>query len=196
MIVIIAGGELDIPVREEYSCLVAVDGGLHYCDNMSLMPDFIIGDLDSVDHRLLEKKYSHIPRKIFNKDKDKTDLELVVEEFWGKDKIKVFAALGKRIDHSLYNLHLMCRYPGLEIETRYEISFAVSGEQKIPCFRGQTVSFIPVSGESKISSRGLKWELDDNAISISNLCLDNEIDISVQGSPVVCCLIKSGIIFT
>lgn len=183
----------------KHACVIAVDGGLVHCDRMGIVPDMIIGDLDSVEPELLSK-YSTVAIRNFPIDKDETDLELALQSVFTPtvEKITLFGALAKRSDHALSNLHLIRRYPQkVYIETENELIFAFDGPIVIPCHKGQTISFIqlgdPVSG---VTSKGLKWEMNNATFnkyffSISNICLKNPVEITLSCGDLLCCLQKS-----
>jgi thiamine pyrophosphokinase len=182
---------------KHYQEIIAVDGGLYYLDLMGICPDLIVGDLDSIPQELL-KKYSHVPIHSLSIDKDKTDLEWAVELLIAKseiEKITIFGALEKRSDHALGNLHILRRYPRrVSIESETELIFAIQGKSEISCKIGQTISFIPLGGPvTGVTSKGLKWELfnasfDKNFMSISNICLNSSIQISIVEGDLLCIL--------
>ena len=66
-----------------------------------------------------------------------------------------------------------------------EKSFVVNGQTNLKCFRGQTVSLIPIFTAVKgVTTKGLKWEInnktmDKNFMSLSNICLSDNIFISI-----------------
>src|SRR5271167_4453733 len=74
-----------------FPLLVAVDGGTKHCQQLELKPDLIIGDLDSCSPDLRDY-FSDVPCKKFPIDKDKTDLELALDELMRPDvqEITVF----------------------------------------------------------------------------------------------------------
>lgn len=199
-VAIIANGRIDSPeiIRPlilRHSRIIAVDGGLVQCQKMGIRPHLIVGDFDSCPPDLLDH-YRGIPKKILPVDKDVTDLEVAIEEEKGTE-ITLYGAWGHRIDHSLTNALLLTRFPGkVKMETEKELLFAIDKKVKLHCFIGQTLSLIPLNGPvSGISSKGLKWELenskmDQNFIGISNICLTENIEISINEGSLICCLIK------
>jgi len=182
----------------QYDSIIAVDGGLNTCHSMGIVPDLIIGDMDSVSPTILDK-FPEIPKKIFPPEKDKTDLELAIEEVLPlePEKITLFGALRNRTDHSLYNLHLLRRHPILlEIETENETMVVITNERTFSCQSGQTVSLIPIGGPVHgVTTKGLKWELhnatlDQDFMSISNVCLQDKFYVSITQGDLLCCLMK------
>jgi thiamine pyrophosphokinase len=199
-IAIIANGQIEDPeiIRPlilSHSSIIAVDGGLVHCKNLRIKPDLIVGDFDSCPCQLLQN-YQDVQKKALFKDKDETDLEVAIQEAGGKH-ITLFAAWGRRIDHSLTNALLLIRYPGIKLETEREIVFAIEKTTHLNVEMGQTLSLIPINGPvSGISTHGLKWELkdaklDQNFIGISNICIKEKIEISIKSNLLLCCLVKA-----
>lgn len=186
------------PLLKEYPYIIAVDGGIIHCDKMNITPHKIIGDLDSIPDELL-LKYSNVPVQKFSILKDESDLELAIKSVYHPniEKITIFGALEKRLDHTLANLHLIRRYPRkIWIETETELIWAICDDFEMACKPGQIISFIPM-GEPVIgvSSSGLKWELkeavlDKSFFSLSNVCLGSFIKMTLKRGDLIVCLQK------
>lgn len=177
-----------------YPFVVAVDAGLHHCYAMGVTPHLIVGDMDSVTPALLAS-YTNVPIQRLQPEKDQTDLEVAIETVVRPHVVSmvIFAALNRRTDQSLGNLHLLRRYPGrLLIESETEMMQCVRGEVEFTCSPGQTLSLIPLGGPvRKVSSRGLKWELKDaafdvNFMSISNQTVGERLHLSVPEGDLLC----------
>jgi thiamine pyrophosphokinase len=204
-VAIVANGDifnysLIYSLLKKYSSIIAVDGGLVHLDKMNILPNLIIGDFDSAPEHLL-KKYSTIPRKQYPRDKNETDLELSLKEIdpLKTNKITLFGALGKRGDHSLYNLSIVLNSEkNVFMETETEIIFAIRGtNNRIDCFPGQTISFLSIGNSATgINSRGLKWELSSSnqpnkeLMSLSNISLGLIVNVSIQKGTLLCFLQK------
>lgn len=182
----------------QYSKIIIVDGGLSHCRKMNLSPLLIVGDFDSAIPSDIEF-YNEVDKKIYPVDKDLTDLELAIQEALeiGADKIALFGALGKRIDHGLKNLSLVYQMAGkLVIESEYETIFAISGNQKIDCSPDQTLSLIPFGNPAiGVTTHGLKWELqnatiNNNFLSISNISIKDSFTISINSGTILCSLVR------
>lgn len=215
---IIANGSIEtlsklLPSISSHDRIVAVDGGLIYCHEANIKPDLLVGDFDSCPPSLLAS-YQQIPRIELHPDKDRTDLEVAIEEELhlaqgssgntgrkikrDSDRITLFGAWGRRIDHSLTNALILGRYPNvLRLETETELAFAIHGMTHLQCQIGQTLSLVPLYGPAKgISTSGLKWELnqgtlDQNFIGISNICLKKEISISILEGSLLCLILSN-----
>jgi thiamine pyrophosphokinase len=174
--------------------LIAVDGGLKHCHRLGLKPTIYVGDFDSTSQEDLDR-FPKIETHLFSEEKDQSDLELALDIAFkmSSGPLHVYAALGGRTDHSLYNLVLLSRFPGrLEYRTKNERVFALGKENTMKTLPGQTLSLLPINGPAQgVTTRGLKWELHDATLdkrflSLSNICLDKEISISVSQGDLLC----------
>ena len=173
---------------------IAVDGGANHFYSMGLVPDLIIGDLDSIQPSLLEH-FKGVPIQKFPEDKDHTDLELAINaiDLPAADQVVVFGALGERLDHTLGNLTLLSRYPGkLSIESEKERCFVIDRFVELEMSPGQVLSLIPLNGPAcDITTTGLKWELNKGKLNkyflgISNEALGHRVAISVGSGDLLC----------
>ena len=197
-VAMIGNGEIQSPsiIRRlilRHTRCVAIDGGLIHCAKMNIQPHVIVGDFDSCPKELLEK-YRNVSKISLKKGENETDLEVAVAEI-APQQITLYGAWGYRIDHSLTNILLLTRYPGIKIETESEIVFSIGGSATIECKPGQTVSLIPINGPVTVTTEGLKWELQDgkldkNFVGISNIALKEKVQINVKEGNLVCCLNK------
>jgi len=199
-VAIVANGEIRSlsetqQLLSHYPEVVAVDGGLNYCDSMEIIPNLIIGDLDSVCPKILEK-YSNNSILRYPLEKDESDLELAIIELIrrGVPSIALFGVLGKRIDHLLYTLNLLARYPSqLIIFSETETIFCLQKENHIISKQGQTLSLIPLNSVLGVSTKGLKWEVKNarfnkNFMSLSNICINDSFYVSLESGDLLCCL--------
>jgi thiamine pyrophosphokinase len=88
--------------------VLCADGGANYAYQLGLIPDIIVGDMDSI---LPEVKSFFTDRNVvmrnFPRDKDFTDTQLAMNVAleWGATEILMLGTLGKRLDHTLSNLY-------------------------------------------------------------------------------------------
>ena len=84
--------------------IYCADGGTNYCLQYSYIPNYVYGDLDSINPDILEKiKNLGVDIQKYPIDKDCSDFELILEEIKSKKykKIYVVGALGKRTDFTI-----------------------------------------------------------------------------------------------
>jgi thiamine pyrophosphokinase len=145
---------------------VAAESGLALAESAGLRPDWIIGDMDSLDDSSRLDKYP--PGSVIRHavDKDYTDTELALSLLWenGRDEAWLLGGGGGRTDH-LFAIRSLCerqRFPRRWITAGEDIRcIDAGGELAALIERGGLVSVFPLGdGLWKAASRGLKWPLD------------------------------------
>ncbi len=140
--------------------------------NPKLVPNFIIGDMDSLKDQSLLQKYADVPSEIYNRDKNYTDTELALQKVasllpeGGMNRVTlVGGGSGDYVDHFLGIMDTFA--------TPYHADFWLCGQQ-IVCYLGKnmrlevsnvrpdqriSVARVPsfYSGGS-IETDGLEWE--------------------------------------
>jgi thiamine pyrophosphokinase len=157
-------GEILNPAVQAVRFVIAADSGFDLAQKLGLAPDLLVGDLDSIRE---SPSYLAFPRDrihSYPRDKDETDTELGLRMFreMGYKRVLVAGGGGGRLDHLVGILSLFCRpYAPLAWFTRREHIEVIAGELEFRGWRGQTVSFFPLSARvEKMRSEGLKWKLD------------------------------------
>lgn len=184
--------------KEDY--IIAADGGANHLSHMNILPNIVIGDLDSIDQESINKvKAGEIPVKRFPADKDETDLELALGHAIDMEptSILIVGGLGGRLDQTLANLSIL-NHPNLsEIDIRLDDGLeqaffcgpSVEGakQAEIHGKRGDTVSLIPWGGTVEgINTKGLQWPLESETLypeksrGISNIMLDELATVSID----------------
>ncbi|MBW2595170.1 MAG: thiamine diphosphokinase [Deltaproteobacteria bacterium] len=154
--------------------LICTDGAARRMKELDRVPDMIVGDMDSVDEATLkyfEQKGSRIIRH--SEDKDETDTQLALESAFemNPDQIRIFGALGGRIDHELANISLlvMCAKSGIDakiVDKNCEL-FVIDRSCVIDGREGETVSLIPMSSDVRgITLEGFRYPLSDGVMEI------------------------------
>ncbi|MBF0709987.1 MULTISPECIES: thiamine diphosphokinase [unclassified Gemella] len=182
------GGEFPKSVNSEHKW-VGVDSGVNYLLKNGIEPNYIIGDLDSIDPKFL-KLY---PGKIIKKlNQDMTDAEYalnVVDSLYKNvEEIDVYGATGGRLDHFFANILLLnnskFENKQLKIIDDNNIIF-ISGVGKIYFNKVEEfkyISFVPLQKDTVISILGSKYEVIDYELSIdranatSNEFIDEKIE--------------------
>lgn len=193
-ILIASGEKLDrnvlIDEAREANLIICIDGGTNYAYELDIKPSLIIGDMDSVDSKILEHyKYLGIPFRLYSRDKDKTDFHLAMEEIerLGVRDISIYGIVGTRLDHTLSALGIVRRYIR---EKRIDlvkvslgenaIGYIVRDRLEIEGNTGDIVSIMPLTEKvSGVTTYNLKYPLNEAEIYIENsLTVSNEIEAS------------------
>lgn len=188
-ILVVAG----IPPREtflrevlrklDYQRLYAADGGANILKEVDVLPDVIVGDLDSISS---DSKAYYVDKGVrletFPREKDFSDTELALDYLLkeGQKEVIVLGALGGRADHHLANTFLLPAFGrrGMNLHLLDEcnlISYIKRGEYVIPQVENAYLSFFAL-GESglSLSLEGVKYPLTKKQLSLgSSLCLSN-----------------------
>ena len=175
-----------------YDMVVAVDGGLNNLGNFE--PDYLIGDMDSVDKKFLENKRTKI---IFKDNQDESDFLFALKQitviYKNIENIDIICAVGDRLDHSLCTLLTLINF-NLKVKIigqNEDIFLFKSGVYNLSVNIGSTLSIIPLSPIKNIMTRGLKWEyegidLDFGFVNgVSNIALQDNILLSFDDGVVV-----------
>jgi thiamine pyrophosphokinase len=174
--------------------LICADGGARHIHALGLTPDLIVGDMDSLEGELQRDfviKGTRIIR--YPEAKDETDSELALQMAleMTPDEIRIYGALGARIDHTLANLTLLAAAADRGIETRLldewcEI-FLVRQRRTVEGTIGQNVSLFAFGGDAAgVTLEGFEYPLQNATISrnrpigISNRLTSNQGAISVR----------------
>ena len=159
--------------------LVAADSGLMAMEEAGIKPDWIVGDMDSLDDPARLNKYPAGMLLRFPPEKDFTDTELALNLLKDKgcDKIWIAGGGGGRLDHLFAIRALFEREdsPDRWLTGNEEIRCLKDGElieAKLP--RGSLVSVFPLGEQPwQAESSGLKWPLRGLAWNKGGLGLSN-----------------------
>lgn len=177
-------------------CLIAADGGVKHILKLGLIPNVVIGDLDSTPLPIQKKLERYdIEWVKYPIKKDKTDFELVIDYCLEKKfkEIIIFGIFGDRIDHLLANIFLLVKVQTENKSIKIKI---IEGKKEIYILNnkitingniGDEVSIIPVSEKLVgITTEGLEYPLDNGQIifgstrGISNVMNKKIARISVK----------------
>ena len=170
--------------------IVCADGGANHLAAVDVTPDLILGDLDSVHPDTLQR-FKDV-ETIKDTDQFSTDTMKIInhELSLGMEELLLLGATGGRIDHALSNLSLLTRYADL-------IKISIMDERTETLFIKKSITFnstvrrkislMVLGGESSVTSKGLRWELDGESqrfrpFGISNEVADSSVTIEVEGS--------------
>lgn len=196
--VIVSGGEMHNysfyrDIIQSSDKIICADGGSRHAINMKLIPDVIIGDMDSSDEKSIEffrKKGVEIIK--YPKNKDKTDTHICVEFALAFSKeIVLLGATGSRIDHMIANISLL----ELGVEKGVPISIVdnkncimmIKDSISLDGAMGDYFSLIPFTDRVEgISTKGAHYELEDavmelgNPYGVSNYFEGNRVEVTIK----------------
>ena len=156
---------------------------------LGLVPDYIVGDFDSVSNEIREefRQYPFIVWEQHKPEKNETDTELARNRALtlSCDEIVFLGATGGRIDHMIGNIHALktCMERGIaayivDAQNRLSLLDGVRTFSRETQW-GKYVSFAPYTEEvTGITLTGFKYPLKDKTIYRGEevgLCISNEI---------------------
>ena len=159
--------------------IIAVDGSGNTLIDLNIIPDVIIGDLDSIN----SIKYKNI-EFVKTEDQSKTDFRKTLE--WCIEKnileISIYGISGKSDDHFLGNYYTLNDFGTIIKWTAYtDFSFIspCKGTKEFESFSGQKVSLFCMTGESIINSKNLEYPLKSYLLKPSDKAVRN-ISVSTK----------------
>ena len=162
--------------------IIAVDGSANKLFDLEIIPDVIIGDLDSLQN--INNKNIEL---VETPDQNKTDFRKTLE--WCIEKnilnISIFGISGESEDHFLGNYYTLSDF-GEKISWKAFTDFSVIspcvGNKKFESFKGQKVSLFCMKGSSTVNSENLEYPLQSYHLkpsddAVRNLSLEDHFTI-------------------
>lgn len=200
--IIITGGNINEKflkqeiLKDKFDNIIASDKGLESLDKINIKPNYIIGDFDSIDKKVLNKylEDKNINIRELNPEKDYTDthmaLKLAIE--LKSTNIIIIGAIGSRIDHTLSNIHILKE----ALENNLECTI-LNENNKIRLINKKIflhldenykyISLIPLTTYVKgVTLRGFKYPLLDatleigHSIGVSNEQIEEKSEIEID----------------
>lgn len=189
--VIFTGGRqpdihLVLPWINSHDFIIAADSGLVGAEKAGLIPDLLLGDMDSLPDPSMLDRYPDEKKRIWPVDKDFTDTELALSVMIEKgiDEIILVGGSGGRMDHffALYSLFNKQVFPALWIGEESVIVTVGSGTPSMKaCIDGlvstDPVSVFPVGKEiHSCAGFGFHWPIDNLDWDSLTFSLSNRSD--------------------
>ena len=162
--------------------IIAVDGSANKLFDLEIIPDVIIGDLDSLQN--INNKNIELVK---TPNQNKTDFRKTLE--WCIEKnilnISIFGISGESEDHFLGNYYTLSDF-GDKISWKAFTDFSVIspcvGNKKFESFKGQKVSLFCMKGSSTVNSENLEYPLQSYHLkpsddAVRNLSLEDHFTI-------------------
>ncbi|WP_455538444.1 thiamine diphosphokinase [Terrisporobacter sp.] len=184
-----------IIIDKNYDYIIGADGGCNHLYKMNIIPNYIIGDLDSIDKDIVYYyKNKNINLKKYPREKDETDSQICIN--LAKDlncsEVDFYGALGGRIDHTIANIGLMHYSRKMNIKPKIisekeEVIIIKNEEIILKGNKGDTISIIPIMKDANnVTLKKLKYKLDNSKIGylsslgVSNEMLEDECIIKIE----------------
>ena len=181
-------------IKRNFNTLICADGGANSARKLNLVPDYIIGDLDSASTETL--KYFSGKSKVININRqDDTDVQKCLK-YIIKKKCKVcvlLGAIGDRLDHSFCNLGITLKFSDrikIIIISERSVLTVEKGIVRFKTNLNEIISIYAFNNKTRITSIGLKYPLKNDILpfgvreSTSNIAIGNEVKLKIKGGKI------------
>ena len=188
--IIFGAGEYDAqqPKKTPETLVIAADAGYRRCVENGFVPDYVIGDFDSLCKAPGLSNVIQLPV-----EKDVTDMDAAAALALEHDckVICLYGGMGGRPDHTLANYALVARLSQQGVEAYlygngYVVTAVTDGKLTLTGGRGETVSVFSWTDRSEgVTLRGLKYPLENAvltntfALGVSNSFAEETAEITV-----------------
>ena len=156
---------------EGASLFVCADGGANTARALGLLPDAIVGDLDSAKRETLAH-FSDVPQ-IHDADLERTDTEKAIEYALARgpyEEITLLAASAGRLDHLLGHLSLLrkfARRTTLVLRDDHGRTWLATGIVELDLPLGTTVSFFAVGAPAEgVTTENFRFPLTGGTMEL------------------------------
>lgn len=187
---------------QQAELIIAADNGARYCIDHGILPDVLIGDLDSLSpHILQELEIAETEIIRHPVEKDATDLELALDYALQKaaTHVTILGGLGGRWDMSLANIFLLShpKYAqlGIMIIGYDHLLYIVNSANpaKLNGRAGDTISLLPLTPIVQgIETNNLRYPLQKEELiaastrGISNQLMTDEAQVTLDSGVLLC----------
>jgi thiamine pyrophosphokinase len=174
-----------------YSTLICADGGANSARKINVLPDYIVGDLDSVTKETLNY-FTGKSEIIEIKRQNDTDVEKCIKYATKKKMydIVLTGVTGDRLDHTFCNLGIVIKFSHLariRIISENSLLAPYSANISIKTCSGETISLYGFNSKTRIKSKGLYYPLKNIALpfgikeSTSNFAVSEVVRLEISG---------------
>ncbi len=182
--------------------ILCADGGYDHAVAAGIIPDMLMGDLDSIS----APEDPSIETVIFPSEKDDTDTGICLQTALDKGytDILILGGLGGRLDHTISNIQLItgkCHLADrITIRDKSNSCTVITnGSVTLPYTENQYVSIFSMTEQSSgVTTTGLKYPLDDavmfsgSTLGTSNEMISETATISVKDGKLLIITSKEG----
>lgn len=198
---IVTGGNVNteflkkILEENKFETIIAADKGLEALNKINVMPNYIIGDFDSVNKTTLNQyENKNIEITYLKTEKDFTDTHMAIKLAIEKraKHITIIGATGTRMDHTLANIHalneaLQNNVPIEIINENNRIMLINKKAKLIKNTNYKYVSIIPLTTKiTGVTLKGFKYNIENatinlgESIGVSNEQIEQEALIEIK----------------
>ena len=208
----VAHGDVEPSDRAEVvgaDAVIAADGGALALERWGIVPDLVVGDMDSLGHeraQALGAQGAKVLTFATAKDESDTELALLHALQSGADDIVLLGLFGgARFDHELANTLLLAdpAYRGVRLRAvrgRTQVrTLHAPAELILDAAAGTTVTLLPAAGDAGgLRTRGLRYPLDGGTLrfgrsrGLSNVIASSPASVSLESGTLFVIEIREG----
>jgi thiamine pyrophosphokinase len=177
--------------KKGFDKFICADGGADSARKLNIVPDIIIGDLDSISEKTI-KYFENMSEIIQQKRQNDTDVEKALKYLIKRkyEKVILLGATGDRLDHTICNLGIVIKFFNkINISILHKKSFltAYNNNVEFKTIHGEIISIYGFDTKTKIKSKGLKYPLNNISLpfgqkeSTSNVATSNSVSLKIDG---------------
>lgn len=173
--------------KERKVCIIAVDGGLKYCKEWKIHPDYLVGDFDTIEGEILQEYSIQSDIKIsrYDPEKDLTDTDAavnlameIIEQRMGQIKeqencIYLLGGIGSRMDHTLANIGCLKKTMKHRIPMKildrnnciYGFDHSFSLQEKNLIYK-ENLSLLSLERVEGLTIRGMKYTTEELSLPV------------------------------
>lgn len=186
-------------IAEGYDLIVSIDGAADVLRAADIVPDYMIGDFDSISNESIQYfEQRNVPKIRLQPEKDYSDTHSALDKViaLGYEQIDLVGGVGSRWDHSIANLNLL--YYAFEKKIRLrlihpnnQVELIGQGEYLYPQRRDWYWSFFALFEDVQISIEQMKYPLTEkyvkrgDSIGLSNEYIGDAKIVIKKGSALV-----------
>ncbi len=171
--IVVANGDfpkkaLPLTLLQQADTIIACDGAIGKLEKAGIVPDAIVGDLDSIPQEAFTR---YADRIHIVQDQEINDLTKAVRFALqkGENEVLIIGATGLREDHTLGNISLLMSYAPffkrIEMLSDYGLFTPLLQSTCLKSTEGQQVSIFSMMPEGEITTKGLRWKIEKRRLT-------------------------------
>lgn len=184
-------GVINFLLKKGYKTLICADGGADSAKKLGIIPDYIIGDFDSVAKSTLRFFGSKTRLIKLNRQND-TDVEKCLKFAINRkcENVVLLGVTGNRLDHTFCNLGIVIKFHkkiSLKLIAEDSLLIPYSGKVELKTIPEEIISLYGLDKKTKITSTGLKYPLKNVSLpfgekeSTSNRAIGDRVNLNIKG---------------
>ncbi|MDD4783772.1 MAG: thiamine diphosphokinase [Syntrophaceticus sp.] len=175
--------------KDGFEKVICVDGGAGWAKKLGITPNWVVGDMDSIDEEdrvYMEREGVRFSCHPSQKDPTDTQIALQLAEQLGTDQITIWGGTGSRLDHTLSNLFSAAKFAlgggAVQFDSPILAIYLVKDMLKLSGQIGKTVSVLAIGGEARgVTLEGFQYPLKNVEVdSMWQYGISNVITSSTQ----------------